>query len=371
MKDKNIIITSLNEGMIVKNYKEMCKLLNQSPTTGEARQNQIKNWERYFSFERNGQKIIVKEIFDTPIPLPEKPKKVKTKSVVKKENIKTKIKKGGKYLGDGEIILKYLLTQKGETPYFITKSQLIKDLGLVNELYQNCTLSCIQKELNNQNISNQHLINCYKICNSQFYQFINRLLNSLEKRGIINCSKVCIALYRNIDTNQIEEISLNNSQYINKLEKLNAKVLDIMNFKNIEEVYKHMKWRYFYNLRSKIGRLDYGWINVYDKYCITLASDIIEVPTEQEYIEHKKLLNEKMYNRLIQTGTQLINKQHQKSNIQTKEYNDRAALNCKIGQYIPQSKEELQNKRLIFDYEDEFENIFIELVKYWTNINKK
>lgn len=47
-----------------KNYKELCKVLNVPIKSGDAKQNQLKWFKEYFSFHKNGHKIIIDEIFD-------------------------------------------------------------------------------------------------------------------------------------------------------------------------------------------------------------------------------------------------------------------------------------------------------------------
>ena len=47
----NTLDTSrLEIGMIVKNYKELCNLLNENPKTGNSKNAQLKEWQRYFEF---------------------------------------------------------------------------------------------------------------------------------------------------------------------------------------------------------------------------------------------------------------------------------------------------------------------------------
>ena len=55
-------------GMIIKNYKELCTILNEETKTGKAKQLQLKNWKRYFDWEKDGQKFIIVDIYDTPLP---------------------------------------------------------------------------------------------------------------------------------------------------------------------------------------------------------------------------------------------------------------------------------------------------------------
>lgn len=55
-------------GMIIKNYKELCVILNEEAKTGKAKQLQLKNWKRYFDWEKDGQKFIIVDRYDTPLP---------------------------------------------------------------------------------------------------------------------------------------------------------------------------------------------------------------------------------------------------------------------------------------------------------------
>lgn len=61
----NYTIT-LNKNQVFKNYKELCVYLGEEPKTSNSKKAQLKEWERYFSFRKEGQKIIITEIFDVP-----------------------------------------------------------------------------------------------------------------------------------------------------------------------------------------------------------------------------------------------------------------------------------------------------------------
>ena len=60
-------IENLKVGLIVKNYKEMCKLLEQEPKTSNSKKAQLKEWERYFDFFKDGQKIVITKIYNSPL----------------------------------------------------------------------------------------------------------------------------------------------------------------------------------------------------------------------------------------------------------------------------------------------------------------
>ena len=70
----NMDLNSLNEGMIVKNYRELCDLLGVNIKDGKSRKLQIEEWKRYFDFERQGNKYIINKIYNTPLPIPKQDK---------------------------------------------------------------------------------------------------------------------------------------------------------------------------------------------------------------------------------------------------------------------------------------------------------
>ena len=58
--------SKLNANQTFKNYKELCAFLGEEPKKANSKKAQLKEWERYFSFDKVGQKIIITEVFSTP-----------------------------------------------------------------------------------------------------------------------------------------------------------------------------------------------------------------------------------------------------------------------------------------------------------------
>ena len=56
-------IDNLYEGQVIKNYRELCRLLNIKVQTGSAKIAQIKELETYLSFERNKNSFKIIEIY--------------------------------------------------------------------------------------------------------------------------------------------------------------------------------------------------------------------------------------------------------------------------------------------------------------------
>lgn len=57
----------LKAGNIIKNYIELCELLDVKPTKSKGREYHIKEFERYCNYHKAGQKFIIDEVYDTPI----------------------------------------------------------------------------------------------------------------------------------------------------------------------------------------------------------------------------------------------------------------------------------------------------------------
>ena len=56
-------------GQVVKNYKELCALLGaEFKQGGNSRTAQLKEFARYFDWEKSGQKFLITDIYDTPLP---------------------------------------------------------------------------------------------------------------------------------------------------------------------------------------------------------------------------------------------------------------------------------------------------------------
>ena len=56
-------IKELYVGQEFANYRRLCEFLGEKEKGGKSRDLQIKNWQRYFSFEKRGHKLIIIEIF--------------------------------------------------------------------------------------------------------------------------------------------------------------------------------------------------------------------------------------------------------------------------------------------------------------------
>ena len=235
----NMDLKGLNEGMIVKNYRELCDLLGVNIKDGKSRKLQIEEWKRYFDFERQGNKYIINKIYNTPLPIP---KQDKSKKKLSKNDIYTK------YV---QVILTKHLKETSQAYY--TTTDLLKLLGFVNEnwgdtklLSEFCkTHNCTYNQA--KYYYNQLYMHVMSYCTTAF----KRCLNRLSQRKYINWYEV----YRVCDVDERGNI----------LEERTATKAEI-------DLYTEISYR----IKEEMG---IGYINVYnaEEYYNKLNNKLFEL----------------------------------------------------------------------------------------------
>lgn len=70
---------TLKEEQIFSNYKSLCEYLGEPIKTGSSKEAQLKEWQRFFNYEKKGHKFIIIEIYDVPREKVRKKRKQETK----------------------------------------------------------------------------------------------------------------------------------------------------------------------------------------------------------------------------------------------------------------------------------------------------
>lgn len=68
MYSLDVDTNNIEIGQVVKNYKELCALLGEEECAGNSRKAQLKEFARYFEWEKSGQKFLITDIYNTPLP---------------------------------------------------------------------------------------------------------------------------------------------------------------------------------------------------------------------------------------------------------------------------------------------------------------
>lgn len=182
----NKVDTSLLiEGAVIKNYKGLCGLLGCPVCTGNGKIAQIKNWSRYFAFEKQGHKFIIKKIYDTPLPFQDA------------RNCRDGIYV--KYIES--LLLRYLLSQENGHIEII-KRNLYCILGMIT--YRFFDLRCknrysdiIEDMESDVLIDKNSLVNFKIRAESKISQILSTALKSMQRRGLIIYSSDDVVVRKN------------------------------------------------------------------------------------------------------------------------------------------------------------------------------
>lgn len=236
--------SNIREGMIIKNYKELCDLLNLKVTTGKSRQIQLNEVDRYMDLLKDGNKYIVLEIYDNPIP----------------SNVNSK------YTKFIQNILLYYLSKQDNTAIYINKNELIRILGLVNNKYIEYKKDNT-KLLKIPNMDEYNIAEFYKRCDAKILSILESSLKSLKKRVLIDYSDAYKIYYLDIHGQyQYRIADLEEHQYILEVKK---RVLNSLNLQSEYLVYINPKLKEEYYRRiNLIVEEEMCWEGVFQCYQI-------------------------------------------------------------------------------------------------------
>lgn len=280
-----IDISKLEIGMIIKNYKEMCALLNQEVKGGCSKKSQIKEWECYFNFHKDGNKFVIDEIYNCPM------KKIDDRT---NSNTIKNIEKGIYSKEVFPLIKNYVESTEQEVH---SKTTIMKELGLVNNNYKyamNNPKQCakyISEEFNltihtreiNAIVEALYSISCEKIDNA---------FKNLEKLNYICCyDNKILCIYNKLNyTNTVAT----NKEYGILIQHIYNGSLEIL-------------WDYF---KAKGKTMGY-----YDEFIEEIKNECVDLKGVRFYEKMVSKLNVELFLRGItkqakQNSLRLINKDY-------------------------------------------------------------
>lgn len=172
-------------GTVIKNYKKLCELLNEETRTGNARIAQLKEFKRYFNWQKSGQKFIITDIYTDPLEKEDKRKFGNNSIYVKYIEV---------------ILLKYLSKKSGYTQT-LTKRKWWELLGIVNHKY--ATTSTQELEKLDYTVTEWEIKHFYQRCNKKLEEILFSALNSLKSRKLITYEVQTIIVKRDENCREI------------------------------------------------------------------------------------------------------------------------------------------------------------------------
>ena len=317
MDTENVENTYYNEEMYQKvqekfgigeilSYKDMCELLEQPRYSGNQKKAQLKEFLRYFDFEKVERQYIIKDIYDTPLP-PEL--KIPANSIYSR-HIKI-------------ILLSYLLRHDLDKPVYVSSQKLYVALGMVNQNYitmqrpdqkavlrNELRVKCNFSDKVEDHSLNFYIKNFYDRCRSKFSTIIKSSLDSLEKQNYIDHSRA-YHLYKRVLDIDNEEIEVYDGGYSTDAETadimdIERDVMDYYGYQYETDIWFGNTKEYFAEVTKRVQELYPEIHSIYRCHkIICTRRNVLKALSREQETQEMKQLNEKI---VTYIDTQAANK---------------------------------------------------------------
>lgn len=215
-------IKNLEVGMVIKNYKELCKLLGEKEKAGNSRKAQLNDWTCYFKYHKEGHKFVIDEIYEQPL-------------------ISLKTGKNNIYGELIQLLIIDMLLQNNQTStsMVLSKGSLYTKIGLVN---QNYVVGKYHKNKlsNHLGIDKGIVLDFYRTHGNSLDKNVKRALNNLQDQRLIMFNMVHKVKLK--DSNIVRMAKDYEKEQILKAEHL---VLNKLGYKAVSDIRRSNDWDKF------------------------------------------------------------------------------------------------------------------------------
>ena len=260
-------------GMVVKNYKEMCGLLGEKVEAGNSKKAQLREWERFFKYHKEGHKFIIDQVYDEP-----------------KEKLDLRGSDGLLSNDIQPLILDLLVKNNHSNSICFSCTKLLEMLKMVNANYhvgrRNIKLFSKYLEVDEDVINDFYYFEHTKLKLS-----LESALNALHHKRLISWEKVimvCVLEQSPIpdSVGEYKVIKINRPATNNEIEFLlsvDRRVLDIMNVRSLRDIYGTSRYNQFKKLvKEEIKNSNSNILYSYKGYQIVQLKEYVVKALEEE-----------------------------------------------------------------------------------------
>lgn len=339
---QGIDVNRLESGVVVKNYKEMCEILEEDICEGNSKKAQLKEWTRYFAWEKKGQKFIILDIYDEPLP---KDDGRQNKNI---------------YVQYIQVILMKILSKQRNTkePFYITTNQMWKLLGMINDNYKNISLDDLNDMIVEYEVTSFDMKKFYQRCNQRLREILFSSLNKLEDRALIKYEIETVIVFLDEDRKTVYRPA--NDIQKKKILKAERKALLDMKLESKQHAYAKFKETEFFERMNAYLHEWYGWEYTFNRIKINYnKSDVLETVHRDEAklqsdFEEMKLqrlgLNDRVVEALYKNAQIMAENRHKKANQEYQKALEKYKNEYMVIGDIPESFIPTKSDLHIFDY---------------------
>lgn len=249
--------------MVIKNYKELCKVLEIEVCGGNSKIKQINELERFVSYHKQGYKFVIDEVFDKP-----------------KDYIENRGAQKSKYKLPLEKKVLTLLQKSKHCQFCLPKFILCEELDLINFNYRyyNYNHRNLIEVLGVRGFDVEDFYDC---TNSNLTYTVMKTLDSLVNKKLILYQKVLVGR----DSNSSNCYEISDKDVIKKVLTIQNIAMKSLKCESMGEVgYKNLYPQYN-RLVNKELRENVGLSYVFDAYKVTSTKKIVEKAMLEHYNE--------------------------------------------------------------------------------------
>ena len=232
----------------VKTYRRMCEILGEEELFGNSKPAQLKRWRRYFDFERDGQKFIIKEIYDLPM-----------------------VKQDDKIIYSGiiELLLMYELSEKRAYTNEYTANQLYRALGMIGDNYisRDVSKSISYVQNSNPDIMEWEIFYFLNRANAKLHKILFRAMNSMVSRRLLDYTEERVICEK--EDGRTKTFRRASSLEIKEILRIERQVLEDMGLERIPFANRLL----YYENVNEVLKEELGYEFTYKRYrlrCIAL-----------------------------------------------------------------------------------------------------
>lgn len=243
----------LIEGMIFKNYKELCSHLGWEIKEGNAKKAQMKELDAKCKWYKQGQKIVIEFVYEYE----------KTKEDGRSKN--------NVYINPVEVILLFALKGMEKPEIYFSNSKMYRILGLFNDKFEELNYGDTN-EIIQELVVDYLTAKSFKITSkAEANRIIKRALKGMKNRRTIDYIEGRIIVGAD-DTHRVA--TPEEARILTKIEKECLDEVGCLNFTQLE--YKNLFFKYNKLLKEKIEETSIkNFSHSYDGYCVISHNKLI------------------------------------------------------------------------------------------------
>ena len=236
-KKEQRIKGKLKVGMVLKNYIEICKIIEVEPTRGNGRKYHIREFERYCSYKRSGHKYIITKIYDKVLPAIDN----RGKHLQKYDNLFDNLILSKLVECKGHIVESYSGLVKYQFDFFTSENEKLFNIGY-------------REYAKTHNMSRGLVMMYQKKTKNVISSALNTSLNRLQRQDMVKWSKEILIRDRALDETYADEI------YKRIIKNEEERVYKKLKIKSSNRIITNINRKFKKEVCKALDILNYYWV---------------------------------------------------------------------------------------------------------------